>query len=160
VDYLEFKARFDQEYSKLKLPEDCTELLNSSVPTSSLVWTFKWYLEFSDGSYIQIKEHYTKKARMIQHSHRAAFNYHYGPVVQRTADGLPEAASANPVHIRIDTSNSPAHMHLGSPNPHYEQARVENLDMQNLDMFTFIKAVLKHRRTGASFQETLNFRIT
>lgn len=160
MDYLWFKAHFDQEHAKLKLPADCKEALGpTALATTSLVWTFRWVLEFTDGSYIQIKEHYTKKAGMIGHSHRSAFSYHYGPVVGRTSDGLPSADSKNPVHIRIDTSNSPVHMHLGSPNPHYEQNQIQGLDMQNLDIFTFVKAVFKQRRSGASFEETLRFQV-
>jgi hypothetical protein len=160
VDYLQFKTWFDQEYTKLKTPADCSELLSPTVvPTSSVLWTFRWFLGFTDGKYIQIKEHYSKQAGLIQQSHRASFAYHYGPVVRKSPDGVPIGESINPVDIRIDTSHGPVHMHLAKPQPRYAQNQVKDLDMQDLGMFTFVKAICRHRASGKSLEETLHFRI-
>jgi hypothetical protein len=161
-DYSAYKAWFDGEHSKLVLPDDCREVLPPATRRTteiSLVWTLEWILEFADGKYLRVQEHFNKIRGLIGLSRRQAFAYHYGPFSLRGSGGIPERNSNDPVDLRIDTSDGPAHMHFGAPLPHIGQDKVEGLDMESLDMFVFIHGVLAHRKSGKPLDKVLRFRI-
>ena len=158
MDYLQFKKWFDKHYAKLQLPADCREVQELTVTAaSSLVWFLSWYLQFVDANYIRLWESYDRQSRMIGVSRRVSLAYHYGPIVQIGADNLPKHDSKDPVHIRIDNSCQPIHLHLGAPEPHYPQTRIEGLELNDLDMFRFLTGVFSHRSSGKPIQDTLGF---
>lgn len=159
MDYLKFKAWFESERSTIQLPSDCTELQPRTKLSGWFVWTFTWYLMFTPDRYLRMSEHYDRWPELINTSRRTSFAYHYGPVVRVGADGVPERDSADPVDIRIDNARGPAHLHFGSPNPHYQQSEVEGLQLGRVDMFTFLKAILRHRSANCTIEKALGFRI-
>jgi len=161
VDYLEFLRWFRQQKGALKFPKDCTELLSPDThPTSSLVWTIEWILKFTDDTYLRIWEHHTRQAGIID-SRRLGFSYHYGPLTGVNANGIPIYKRSDPVEIRVDNSlnSGEVHLHFGAPDPHYFQDSVDGLILNDLGMFTFIKAIWKHRAKGQELQKLLGFRI-
>jgi hypothetical protein len=161
-EYAKYKAWFDGEYSKIALPADCREILPPTTRLSNLfstVWTLEWTLGFTDHKYLRVQEHFEKIRGLVGLSQRKAFAFHYGALVAVAADGTPERAASDPVDLRIDTSYGAAHMHFGNPEPHIAQANVEGLDMEKLELFAFVRAVLDHRKTGKTLDKLLKFRI-
>ncbi len=160
MNYLDFRKWFDEKIEGVSIPADAKELLGPSFTvTGSQIWTLDWILEFGDGKYLRIREHYAKERGLIGMSRRESFAYHYGPISGKGPDGLPVRNSGDAVDIRIDNSQRPAHMHYGSPNPHHPQSSVNGLDMTALDLFTFMGAIFKHRETGKSIEKVLGFAI-
>jgi hypothetical protein len=161
-DYPKYKAWFDGEHSALVLPNDSSEITAPTVGLAhslSTTWTLKWILKFGDGKYLRVQEHYNKVTGLIGLSRRQAFAFHYGPIGAVTPDGIPDRKSNDPVDLRIDNSGAPAHMHLRAPQPHIGQERVDGLEMEDLDIFTFVRGIFSHRKTGNSFEKIFKFRI-
>jgi hypothetical protein len=158
VDYLSCKKQFDAEHDSLALPHDCQEIYGPIISYSTLYsWDVEWYLKFSDDKFIRIKEHYRKIAG-LQDARRQSFSYHYGPIAGLDSKGLPAWGSEKPVHIRIDNSNRPVHLHLGTAE-HILQGRIEKLDLNDLDMFDFVSGIFEHRSSGKAFEKVFGFRI-
>lgn len=157
MDYIQFKKSFDTSYKTLELPAECKELDLSFYPASSLVWWLEWYLQFDDKKYARLWERYDRYGGMINMSRRVSLAYHYGPVMRVGADKLPAYDAKDPVDIRIDNSCQPIHLHLGAPLPHYPQSRIDGLQLTDLDTFDFVRAILSHRASGKTIQETLGF---
>ena len=159
MDYITFNQLFQSERLKLKLSQDISEHCHHEI-VNSQVWAIEWELQFPDGTYVRINEHYTRRAGMIGESRRAAFSFHYGQIVNKDSDGRVIWGSNDPVGIRIDDSMQPAHLHYGTdPKTHYLQVNVEGINLADMDMFTFLRAVLRHRRKGISLETTFKFKI-
>jgi len=159
VDYFEFKRWFEKHRAALKFPKDCSELEPATFSVSTLYsWTFEWYLTFFDDKYIRIWEHHNKR-KLLYTSRRLQFALHYGPRVAPVSEGIPPYQHNDPVDIRIDNSQRVAHLHYGVPGPHYFQERVEGIILEEFDMFVFVKAVFKHRKSGKPIDKILGFRI-
>lgn len=162
TDYVAFRTFVDKEYGVLNqsLPPDCKEShpLDIIRPTAD-AWHLRWYLEFSDNKYIRVAERYEKFSKMIGLSRRVYVAYHYGEIVTRGPDGLPGYLAADPVDIRIDDSCGPIHLHYNSPNPHHSNESVENLDLDDMDMFTFVNGIFKHRAKKKPLHTIFGFRI-
>lgn len=159
VDYVQFRAWFDKQRSTVQLPDDCTEIQPPDVKLAGwLVWTFTWYLRFEADRYARLWERYDRWAGMVGESRKISFAYHYGPIMRIDAGGLPQHDSRDPVEVRIDNIGAPAHLHFGSPNPHHPQSAIEGLVLETLDMFTFLRAILRHRSSGCSLDKALGFR--
>lgn len=109
-------------------------------------------------NYIQIREFHQKVAK-LQESQRVKFSYHYGPIVQLEKNGIPTWNPSDPVEIRIDNSDQPVHLHYRAQEPHYSQDKVRDLALSDLDMFTFVKAIFRHRKSGHPIHKTLHFRV-
>ena len=60
--------------------------------------------------------------------------------------------------FRIDNSALKIHLHLGGPQ-HIYQANVEKLNLDSVDMFSFVRGIFKHRSTGKDFNKVFGFRI-
>lgn len=159
MDYFEFKRWFEKQRAALKIPKDCAEPEPPTISVStSYCWTFEWYLTFSDGKYIRIWEHYNKRKGLYT-GRRLQFAFHYGPRVTSDTEGIPPHQHDDPVDIRIDNSQSAAHLHYGAPVPHYFQEKVEGIILEESDMFVFVKAMFKHRKSGKLIGKILGFRI-
>lgn len=128
------------------------------VRATLYAWTFEWVLEFSATRYIRVWEQYGRVPG-LQESRRVRFAFHYGPITGRDGSGNIVHAFGDPVDIRVDDFNSPAHLHFQGPKPHYYQESVLGLELSNLDMIAFIKAVLRHRKSGKPLDKILKFRI-
>ena len=161
-DYPRFKAWFDEEHSKLELPDGCSQISEPQTTRAhafSPIWEIEWYLGFADRKYLRVWERYEKVAKLIDISRRLSFSYHYGLIAKQGPDGIPVRNSDDPVEMRIDNARGIAHMHFNSPEPHIAQANVEGLDLERIDLFTFIRAIFKHRKTGKPVNKTLGFKI-
>jgi hypothetical protein len=172
LDYLGFTRWVDGKQSILALPPDCVALVphtNYRV-LNSVLWTFIWVLHFtSDNRYLRIWEHHDKAAGLIGESRRLHFVYHYGPLTKFDDAGSPEVDemgvprynSADPVDIRVDNicPGGRPHLHFGGPNPHYQQRQIDGLDLEALDMFSFIAAILKHREKAVPIEKVMRFRL-
>jgi len=160
LDYIQFKKWFDKRYDTLQLPADCKEVQPmTTYVASSLVWRLEWNLQFDDKNYIRLWESYDRQSGMIGMSRRVSLAYHYGPIVRIGTGNLPIHDSEDPVHIRIDNSSQPIHVHLGAPQPHYPQARIEGLELGSLDMFRFLEGIFSHRSSGKSIEDTFGFKV-
>jgi len=156
--------------STLVLPVDCAVLVPDTCrPRTSVLWDFIWVFHFtSDNRYLRIWEYHDKVAGLIGESRRLQIVYHFGLLNKFDNAGKPEVDemgplydSADPVDIRIDNS-SPGrtpHLHFGGPNPHYQQRQVNGLDLNALDMFSFIAAIFKHREKAVPIEKVLKFRL-
>jgi hypothetical protein len=126
--------------------------------TSSRTHTFKWEIEFTDGTYIRLQEHYSKNK--AGDSVRNGFAFHYGPVTgRRKDDGTVEYQNTDPVHIRVDTHPPPAHLHYGGWQPHIPQANVDGITLISVDMFDFLASVIEHRATRKKIPDVFGFQI-
>jgi hypothetical protein len=160
TDYSQFRAFVDAEYSALVLPSDCKEVVPLDIKVATSVsWHVSWVLEFTDDKYIRVAERYEKFAQMIGLCRRVYVAHHYGDIVKRTSDGSPAYLGSDPVDIRIDDSCSAIHLHYKSQNPHYPNSAVEGLDLDDMDMFTFVKGIFKHRSTKKSLDAIFKFKI-
>ncbi len=160
TDYSTFRTFVDEQYQALTLPPDCKETLPLDIKVATSVsWHLRWFLEFTDNKYIRIAERYEKFAQMIGLSRRIYVARHYGQIVSRSDDGLPGYLPADPVDIRIDDTCGPIHLHYNAPNPHHPQASIEGLDLDDLDMFTFVNGIFKHRSTNKPLDRIFKFKI-
>jgi hypothetical protein len=163
TDYATFRTLVDKEYAALNqaLPEGCVESLPLDITRSTQdSWHLRWYLEFSDDNkYIRVAERYEKFSRMISVSRRVYVAYHYGQIMTRGDDGLPGYLPADPVDIRIDDSCSPIHLHYNSPLPHHPNESIHGLDLDDLDMFSFVRGILKHRSGKKALDAIFKFKI-
>lgn len=160
--YTELKHSFDTWYDSFKLPSDCSELTAPTfaltVPSSPFFWTFEWVLGFEDNNYLRLWEHYRKTKGLFE-SYRAQFAYHYGPHPAGRINDPLEIKPNDPVDIRIDNFQGKAHMHLGAPNPHYFQERVDGLQLERVEIQGFVHVVMDHRSTGKPFARLLGFTV-
>ena len=124
-----------------------------------LSWTVSMTFEFGDNNHIAVWENHDKFAG-LQESRRIAWSYHYGPVTARDSKGRAiQGAASDPLTIRIDTCSG-LHLHYASQEPHYPQSRITGLDLQSVDAIGFVKAVLKHRKSGKDFKKILGFKLS
>ncbi len=160
TDYSKFRALVDARYKAVTLPADCKEILPLEINVATSVsWHLRWYLEFSDNKYIRVAERYEKFAQMIGLSRRVNVALHYGEIVNRAGDGLPGYLASDPVDIRIDDSCGAIHLHYLAQNPHHPNASVEGLDLDDMDMFTFVNGIFKHRLTKKPLDAIFRFKI-
>jgi len=161
TNYSQYRAYANKEHGSLVLPVGCTESLPLTFSyTNDLTWHSRWYLEFTDNKYIRAVERFQKWPGLTGIAKKMAVAYHYGEIARRNPDdNLPAHLGIDPVAIRIDNSCAPIHLHLGAQNPHIAQANVDGLDLEGVDMFSFVKAVLKHRETNRTFESILGFKI-
>jgi hypothetical protein len=158
VDYFEFKRQFDAEHDALVIPGDCQEIAEPEfVIATPYSWHLTWYLKFDDGKFARIWEHHSKIAG-LQDARRINLAYHYGPIQGLDKDRLPAYGSEKPVDIRIDNSAQKIHLHLGGP-AHIYQEKIEKLDLESVDMFTFVRGIFKHRSTGKDFAKVFGFKV-
>jgi len=158
VDYLAFKRQFDAEHLALVIPSDCQQIAGPDfIVATSYSFDFKWYLKFTDNKFVRIWEHHQKVAG-LQDARRLSFAYHYGPIDTLDKDGLPTYGSEKPVDFRIDNSALKIHLHLGGP-AHIYQENVEKLNLESVDMLTFVRGIFKHRSTGKGFNKVFGFKI-
>lgn len=156
MDYLEFEKQFEERRRKIKLPPDCTEGEPTLSAPGAFSWEVEWQIDFPDAKYLRLWEHHAK-VKDLHDARREQFSYHYGPIVLNAA-GVPDRDSDDPVHIRIDTSGGTVHLHYDNAD-HIAQDKIVGLDLQMLDMFSFLKAILKHRRTKKPIDKVLSFRV-
>lgn len=113
---------------------------------------------FTDNKYIRVWEDYCR-VKGLQDSRRARLAYHYGPVPRVDPNGIPNYIPSDPVDIRIDNSCQKIHMHFGAPNPHIFQERIQKLDLEKTEIFTFVQGIFRHRSTGKTLDKTFGFKI-
>jgi hypothetical protein len=159
VDYFDFRRSFEQGLSKLKLPPDCSQQEpNWEVVAPPLGWQVEVIFDFEDHKHIRIWESYDKYAGLMM-SRKIQWSYNYGvaQVVDekgRAMRGSPE----DPLELRIDTCSG-LHMHYQAREPHYAQDKIIGINLQDVEAFSFVRAILKHRKTGKPLTKVLGFRI-
>lgn len=159
VTYDLYKARFYSTVPSLFVCDDCLLGIPLFVSSAPNVWHFKWTVEFlSDKQYIRCHEGWS--SRRGNPARRYLFSLHYGPGPTRTATGDVVYDHTDPVTLRLDKKNNePEHLHYLSPTPHYGQARVKGLVIDDVDLIAFLSAVVQHRATGAPFDQLLGFTV-
>jgi hypothetical protein len=158
VNYRTFRDWFQEKQKALELPSDCTETHEPVLlETSRVNFTFNWELEFTDGTYIRLQEHYSKAK--AGGAARISFAFHYGPITGRNPDGTVKYVNTDPVHIRMDTNPSPAHLHYGGWQPHIPQSNVDGITLNLVDMFDFLVRIFEHRATGKDISDVFGFQI-
>jgi hypothetical protein len=116
-------------------------------------------MRFSDNKYIRIAERYEKWGGLVGLSRKNSYAYHYGDIVKSGDAGLPAYGPGDPVDIRIDNSCSPIHLHYLAPNPHYPNSAVRGLDLEDMDMFAFVKGIFRHRSSKKPINEIFKFQV-
>jgi hypothetical protein len=160
-DYFAYERWFEKRHDALTLPVDCIEPVDPILKyTSQYTWEMEWILIFTDPrSYVRIRELFAKRAG-LSFSRRLKFSYHYGPLIRTAADGLPEWESSDPVFVRIDNSNRPPHLHQEADvTDHIPQSRIARLILDQIDLFDFVKAAIRHRKSGRSIAVELGYEI-
>ena len=108
--------------------------------------------------HIRIWESYDKFAGLLI-SRRIQWAYHYGKTESfDTAGRAMRGAPGDSLVLRIDTCSG-LHMHYQTRNPHYAQDQIVGLNLDSVQALPFVRAVLKHRKTGKPFTKVLGFRI-
>lgn len=159
-DYFVYKRWFEAGHDALTFPLDCTELDLVLRYSNLYTWDVEWVLIFANPqSYIRITENFAKRAG-LDFSRRINFAYHYGPTIKKNLQGNPEPNPADAVFVRIDNAGRPVHLHHESnPTDHIPQSRVTGLLLDSVDLFDFVRAAFRHRRSGNIANE-LGYRIT
>jgi hypothetical protein len=164
----EYATWFWAEHAKYVLEQGAREIgprLRPTSPCGPVPWQLKWAVLFDDGFYAQVTENYTL-TKFSGQGDRKDFSFHYGqtPAIFDT-DGFPIYRNlGSPAIIRID-NHRPYDPPWGGPHLHYNgedhigQHRVGGLDILKVDLFNFMEAVRKYRKTGLPFQEILNFTV-
>jgi hypothetical protein len=159
VDYFSFRRSFEAALSKLRLPPDCRQQEPVWEITAPPVgWQVEVFFDFQDQKHIRIWESYDKFAG-LQMSRRVQWAYHYGKT--ESFDGGGHAMRGqpdDPLDLRIDTCSG-LHLHYQKREPHYAQDEVIGLDLHSLQALSFVRAVIKHRKTGKPFTKVFGFRI-
>jgi len=159
TDYAKFTAWHELNYKSLTLPTDWSELACKTIRASVQVWQFQWYLKCGTDKYVRVWERYERWPGLLGMSRKASFVYHYGTLVRMGPDGIPTYVSNNPVDIRVDNVGRPVHLHFGSPNPHHDQSVIKGLQLDDMDMFEFLKGIIRHRSTKKSLDKIFGFTI-
>jgi hypothetical protein len=160
-DYFVYERWFNERHGALTLPVDCIEAFDPVLRfTNQYTWEVEWILIFTDPkSYVRIHELYAKRAGLYL-SRRIRFSYHYGPLIKTLASGLPEWEAADALFVRIDNSNRPPHLHHETDaKDHIPQSRVSGLTLDQVDLFDFVKAALRHRKSGKPIAVELGYAI-
>jgi len=160
-DYFAYKRWFEAGHDALALPVDCVEPDPILTYTNQYTWDLLWFLVFtSPQSHVCIKENFAK-IHGLSRSRRIAFAYHYGPTVRSDLAGIPDGEPADPVFVRIDNAGGrPPHLHReGHPTDHIPQEHISGLVVEEVDLFDFVKAALRHRKSGKSIARELGFRV-
>lgn len=160
-DYFAYKRWFETGHDAIPLPADCTEPEDPTFTYSNqYTWGLEWHLVFRNpDSYVRIGENFAKRSRLSV-SRRIHFAYHYGPLVNVGDDGMPTRAPADPVFIRIDNVSRPPHLHPeNDPTAHIPQEKIGTLILDEVDLFDFVKAALRHRQSGRPIEREFGYRI-
>jgi hypothetical protein len=159
--YTDYKAAFDKTRAALIVPADCTIQSPNYRVSGDLVdpksWDFSWWLTFVDNTYIVCHEIILcRNGKPLRHY----FSFHYGPIVDRDANGKIDRSHSNALVLRIcKNGREPLHLHFKKPHPapHYEQGKVVGLVLENVDMFQFVKAVFRSRAEGIDLDKAMGF---
>ncbi len=109
--------------------------------------------------YIRIFEHFAKRSRLLM-SQRIHFSYHFGPAAEFDGQGIPLYQPTDPVFVRIDNINRPAHLHPEEdPTRHIPQENIKGLILVDLDLFDFVGASFRKRKNGTPMSRELGYRI-
>jgi hypothetical protein len=161
-DYFTYRKWFDGQYNVLTFPNECSEPEGPTFAYSNqYTWSMEWFLTFNAApeSYVRVWEHFAKRSGLSL-SRCISFAYHFGPILRKDKKGIPERESSDPVFVRIDNHGGPAHLHPeGHPDRHVMQSAVDGLVLQDIDLFAFVKAVLRQRQTRRSIADELGYRI-
>jgi hypothetical protein len=160
-DYFAYKRWFETGHEALTLPADCVEPDPVLTYSNQYTWDLVWFLIFADPqAHVRIKENFAK-IHGLSKSRRIAFAYHYGPTVRSDSRGMPEGEPSDPVFVRIDNSGQPPHLHHeGNPTDHIPQEHISGLVLDEVDLFTFVKAAFRHRKSGRPIAKELGYRIS
>lgn len=159
LDYFSFRRSFETSLSRLKLPADCTIQEPTWEPIDPpLGWMVTVFFDFTGRMHIRLWENYDKFAG-LQMSRRVSWSYHYGQTTVTDAAGRAMQGAANdPVDLRIDTCSG-LHMHYQKQQPHLGQSDISGLALADITAFDFVRAVLRHRKTGKPLTKTFGFKI-
>jgi hypothetical protein len=161
----EYEKWLAEEVANASLEEGCVSIGPFATPTppDRAPWEMDWTVLFADGQYFRLKEHWYRRATHLGgNGYRKTFSFHYGPTnPDKDADGVPIASDLYPAIIRIDEDDDwrGPHIHFDGEE-HIPQSRVMGLPITRLDPFDFIRAVMKHRRTHARFDQIMGFTVT
>ena len=165
MQYDEYEALLNRSCSQLKLEPHCIEIGPFCTPTTTTPntapWQMEWCVLFPDRMYLVVRENWWDvKGERRRIGYRKDFAFHYGPAnPKRNHDGIPVRDNKKfPAVLRIDSDHKGPHLHFNGED-HILQARVLNLSISQVDVFDFVRAVLKHRRSGKGFDRILGFEI-
>jgi len=123
-----------------------------------------WAVFFPDNTFAYVYERWIQLpgplASIGKKGHRQHFSFHYGFANSlRDKRGIPKRDNVHyPAVIRIDLDKFNPHLHYLGEN-HVQQDRVVGMTIANADPFTFMRAVLEHRKTRVDFHEILKFEV-
>jgi hypothetical protein len=159
VDFFSYQKLFEAKLSGLKLPDDCVAHEPAwEVTMAPYFWTVEAFFQFVNRKHVRLWESHAKFAG-LQESRKIQWAYHYGPTQSSDeAAELEQGAPDDPVDIRIDTCSG-LHLHYGTREPHYDQSRIVGLKLDEIQAWDFVRAVLKHRKSGEKLAAILRFKI-
>lgn len=159
-DYFAYKRWFEAGQASLSLPAECVSPDPVLKYSNQYTWTLEWFLTFPDThTHVRVWETFAK-IQALQASRRISFAYHYGPTIRIDAAGMPDGEPSDPVFVRIDDIGGTVHLHPeGRPADHVPQDKISGLVLDQVDLFEFVKAVLRHRGSGKSIEKELRYRV-
>jgi len=173
VSWVRYSREFSEQYDLLKadlLEPGCRECCggptlkatDTNYPEAA-PFRSEWGIVFSDGYYFRVYESFARMgAPNTGLGKRRHFSFHYGKASDKLDfDGFPEVRKPDtPVadlRIDLDRHNKP-HIHLLSPD-HIYQDEVCGYSIQDADMFSFLRAVIEHRRAAKTLPELLGIEV-
>ncbi len=166
--YADYVAWLKAEHASITFQPGVTEigpLHNPTVLPGVPPWNMDWLVKFPDGKQVYLYERWRPRRSPSPSTpmlgERFAFSFHYGTSTPlRRLNGFPARDKTNhPAIIRIDLDLYGPHLHFHGELPHIQQANVRGMTIGDVGPFDFIRAVLKHRETGADFDAIMNFTV-
>lgn len=162
MHYTDYERWLEDQHSRCVLESSCTQVGPFCTPTVSPnrpPWQMKWAVIFDDGLFLRVTENWLTRKGMGGRGLRHHHSFQYGQAnPDRDEEGIPRRSPAYPTIIRIDFDRYGPHLHYRGDD-HIPQNRVKGLDIASIEPFTFVQAVMQHRKTGESFEQILNFTI-
>jgi hypothetical protein len=164
--FFQYAAWLKSERAAFQVDPAWSEIGPNYRPTrypASPPWNMDWAIRFPDGYYAYVYERWYPAGQYVsgqpQRGYRKHFSFHYGPANPvLKPSGIPERSDLFPAIIRIDCDRWGPHLHfLGQD--HIDQASVDGMTIQDVCPFQFMRAVLEHRTTRASFDQIFRFAV-
>ena len=167
MNYAEYVTWLNAQHSLIMLESGCHEIgpiYGCTGRPDSPPWKMDWAVIFPDNYFAYLYERWIqipgRLAGLGKMGFRQHFSLHYGEAnPTRDRLGIPKRDNVRyPATIRIDHDKYNPHLHFRGED-HIQQNRVVGMTITNSDPFTFMQAVLEHRKTQASFDAILKFEV-
>jgi hypothetical protein len=168
MNFPDYVTWLKTQRSLITFEPGCTHigpLYGATALPDSPPWKMDWAVLFpNDNKFAYVYERWIqipgRLAGIGNLGYRQHFSFHYGPAnPRRDKLGIPKRDGVHyPPTIRIDLDKYNPHIHFRGED-HLQQTRIVGMAIANSDPFTFMKAVIEHRKAHADFDTILKFEV-